>query len=62
MTSKTASHENFFAVSQCFCCFKNLIRDILIEKNEHRLLLALNLSNFNDLSDNEVFNKLFWLK
>lgn len=61
MLTETASHEKIFAVSKCFCfCsqIKNLIKDILIERNEQRLLLVLNVSNFNFLSDNDVFNKL----
>ena len=61
MLTETASHKIFFAVSQCLCfccCIKNLIRYILIKRNEQRLLLVLNVRNFNDLSDNEVLNKL----
>ena len=56
---KNVFHEK---VGQLFChCFrcrlKNLLRDILVKRNEQRMLFIITVNNFDDLSETEVFKR-----
>ena len=43
----------------CFrCCLKNLLRDVLVEREEQRILFVVTVNNFDQFSDNEVCTKL----
>lgn len=56
---KNVFHEK---VDQAFChCFrcrlKNLLRDVLAERNEQRMLFIITASYSDDLSETEVFKR-----
>ena len=43
----------------CFrCCLKNLLREMILERDEQRMLFVITVSNFDDYNNNEVFCKL----
>ena len=43
----------------CFdCLLKNVLKNILIERNHQKYLFRVNVDNFNDVSDSDVMKKM----
>ena len=43
----------------CFdCLLKNVLKNILIERNHQKYLFRVNVHNFNDISDSDVMKKM----
>ena len=52
MLTETNLYDKIFAPARCFRCrIKNLLEEILIERNKQRYLLVINVSSFNDFDD-----------
>ena len=60
LLTEAVFHENV-GQPPCFCfrChLKNLVREILVERDKQRMLLVVTINNFYDFSNNQVFSKL----
>ena len=68
MLTETNLHNKIFAHTHyyCFRCQKrkkkDLLKEILIEKNEQGYLFIINVSNFNDWNDIAIFKKLLLIE
>ena len=67
MLTETNLHDKIFAHTHyyCFRCQKkkkDLLKEILIERNEQGYLFVINVSNFNDWDDIAIFKKLLLME